>query len=302
MTTAIGAVNSATTIPTSSDLGTSGTKIPLLDGANSWSAAQTFINSSGVKLLDTDASHTLGLIGGSNLSANRTLTITTGDANRAITLSGDTTLSGTNTGDQTISDATISTTDITTNDVTSTKHGFAPKSPADALKYLNGAATPAFAYPLWDFVAKLSGDFTVTNGTLTDVTGFSFAANNGETWEVEIHAATSASNTTGDIAVALATAGTWVAGSSNFDAIAYNGSAALTNTAPTAFASGTLSTASPGLTVNDGDAAIRPLFARYRFTMSGTGTVKLQMGQVSASGGRTSTIKANSYMFARRIA
>jgi hypothetical protein len=55
------------------------------------------------------------------------------------------TSTGTNTGDQTISDATISTTDITTNNVTSTKHGFAPKAPADATQFLNGAATPAFA-------------------------------------------------------------------------------------------------------------------------------------------------------------
>lgn len=37
------------------------------------------------------------------------------------------TLSGTNTGDQTISDATITTTDITTNDFTTAKHGFVPK-------------------------------------------------------------------------------------------------------------------------------------------------------------------------------
>ncbi len=32
----------------------------------------------------------------------------------------------------------------TTNDVSSTLHGYAPKSPADATKFLNGAATPAY--------------------------------------------------------------------------------------------------------------------------------------------------------------
>lgn len=42
-------------------------------------------------------------------------------------------------------DADLSVTDVTTNNVTSTAHGFAPKSPADATKYLNGAATPAYA-------------------------------------------------------------------------------------------------------------------------------------------------------------
>lgn len=36
-------------------------------------------------------------------------------------------------------------TNITTNDVTSTKHGFAPKSGADATTFLNGATTPAYA-------------------------------------------------------------------------------------------------------------------------------------------------------------
>lgn len=53
--------------------------------------------------------------------------------------------SGTNTGDQTISDATISLTDITTNNVSITKHGFAPKAPNDATKYLDG--TGAYSVP-----------------------------------------------------------------------------------------------------------------------------------------------------------
>lgn len=47
-------------------------------------------------------------------------------------------LSGSNTGDQTLSDATITTSDITTNDVSITKHGFAPKAPNDARKYFDG--------------------------------------------------------------------------------------------------------------------------------------------------------------------
>ena len=54
----------------------------------------------GLHLLDTDASHDLIVKPGSNLTVDRTLTITTGDADRTITLSGYTTLSGTNTGDQ----------------------------------------------------------------------------------------------------------------------------------------------------------------------------------------------------------
>lgn len=37
-----------------------------------------------------------------------------------------------------ITDANLSTSDITTNDVSTTKHGFAPKAPNDATKYLDG--------------------------------------------------------------------------------------------------------------------------------------------------------------------
>ena len=72
------------------------------------------------------------------------------------------TTTGNNTGDQTISDATISTTDITTNNVSSTKHGFTPKSPADATKFLNGATTPAFASPK-------DSDLTLTDVTTNNV-------------------------------------------------------------------------------------------------------------------------------------
>lgn len=63
-----------------------------LGTANSWTQSQTFLNSSGVKILDTNASHTLGLIVGSDITANRTLTITPGDASRVLTLAGDLTL------------------------------------------------------------------------------------------------------------------------------------------------------------------------------------------------------------------
>ena len=57
----------------------------------------------GVGLIDTDASHSLILKAGSNLTADRIVTITTGDAARILTLAGDATISGTNTGDQDLS-------------------------------------------------------------------------------------------------------------------------------------------------------------------------------------------------------
>lgn len=41
-------------------------------------------------------------------------------------------------------EADLALTDLATANVVSTKHGFAPKSPADATKFLNGAATPDY--------------------------------------------------------------------------------------------------------------------------------------------------------------
>lgn len=68
----------------------------------------TFPNT-GLHILDTNASHDLIIAPGSDLSADRTLTITTGDADRTLTLAGNATISGTNTGDQDLSAyATIS--------------------------------------------------------------------------------------------------------------------------------------------------------------------------------------------------
>jgi hypothetical protein len=50
----------------------------------------------------------------------------------------------------TVTDANLSTSDITTNDVSTTKHGFAPKAPNDATKFLDG--TGAYSNPTPDWV------------------------------------------------------------------------------------------------------------------------------------------------------
>lgn len=57
-------------------------------------AAGVTINNTGLKVYDTNASHTLAIVPGSNLTSNRTLTLTTGDANRGVSLGGDLTLAG----------------------------------------------------------------------------------------------------------------------------------------------------------------------------------------------------------------
>lgn len=60
-------------------------------------------------------------------------------------------------------ESTLTLSDVTTDNVTSTAHGFAPKSPADATKYLDGAATPAWKQ-VQDSDLSLS-DITTNNAT-----------------------------------------------------------------------------------------------------------------------------------------
>ena len=74
-------------------------------GANT-DITSVYLSNTGLKIKDTNASHGLIISPGSDLTADHTLTITTGDADRALIISGSTTLgggshSGTNTGDQT---------------------------------------------------------------------------------------------------------------------------------------------------------------------------------------------------------
>ncbi len=74
-------------------------------GANT-DITSVYLDNTGLKVKDTNASHGLIIAPGSDLTADRTLTVTTGDADRTLTLSASTTLnggthSGTNTGDQT---------------------------------------------------------------------------------------------------------------------------------------------------------------------------------------------------------
>ena len=154
----------------------------------------------------------------------------------------------------------------------------------------------------WDVVATLAADFTVTNAVLQDVTGFTGAITTGLVYEVEVIGADSANDITGDIAVALAATGTWTVLGSWFEGVihsASSGNAVVQGV--TAFASTTLSTASPGLTIDHGDGATRPFRLRYFFACSGNGNAKLQMGNVNAAAGRTSTLKTGTTFRLRRV-
>lgn len=70
-------------------------------GANT-DLTSVYLNNTGLKIKDTNASHGLSIIPGSDLTADHTLTLATGDADRTLTFSGDATISGTNSGDVTL--------------------------------------------------------------------------------------------------------------------------------------------------------------------------------------------------------
>lgn len=56
-------------------------------GANT-DITSVYLNNTGLKVKDTNASHGLSIVPGSNITADRTLTVTTGDADRTLTLTG----------------------------------------------------------------------------------------------------------------------------------------------------------------------------------------------------------------------
>jgi hypothetical protein len=72
-----------------------------------------------------------------------------------------------------ISEGSIILSDVTTDNVTSIAHGFAPKSPADATKFLNGASTPGYTTPVGNVAADTIWD---AKGDLVAGTGADTAA------------------------------------------------------------------------------------------------------------------------------
>lgn len=70
-------------------------------------------------------------------------------------------------GGATLAEAALATTDITTNNASTTKHGFAPKYPNDATKYLDG--TGAYTVPAGGGGAPTTAEYltTASDGTLS---------------------------------------------------------------------------------------------------------------------------------------
>lgn len=159
----------------------------LLEAANA-SALQTLIASwihGNFALNDNANDHKMTMRVAEDLTLDRILNIVLNNATRTLTIAGDATISNTNSGDVTlagetyisiaaqvitaakITEAQQNLADNTTADVSTTKHGYAPKAPNDATKFLDGTGA-------WDTVkdSDLSTSDITTNDVSTTKHGF----------------------------------------------------------------------------------------------------------------------------------
>jgi hypothetical protein len=86
--TTLGATSAGSAVFTAADAAAQRTAMGAASSGSNTDINSITLGNTGLKLADTDASHNLSVVPGSNLSANRTLTVTTGDANRTIDISG----------------------------------------------------------------------------------------------------------------------------------------------------------------------------------------------------------------------
>ena len=85
--TAIGATAAGSAVLTAADAAAQRTALGAAASGTNTDITSVQLGNTGLQLADTDASHRLTVAPGSNLSANRTLTLTTGDANRTLNIS-----------------------------------------------------------------------------------------------------------------------------------------------------------------------------------------------------------------------
>lgn len=91
-------------------------------------------------------------------------------------------ITGANPAFSAVVEADLGLTDLTTANVTSSAHGFAPKSPGDTTKFLNGGATPAWSVPLGGFKSMqvlTSGTTYTTPSGITTILVFVVGAGGG---------------------------------------------------------------------------------------------------------------------------
>lgn len=145
-----------------------------------------------------------------------------GSSAPTLAVTGTTTVSGANTGDQTISDATISISDITTNNSSTSKHGFLKKLDNNSAHFMDGTGA-------WSTPSGGGGGFTTigdattgtaafdgSNGTvLTGTTSGGLRLttpdeSSGPTGAFVINTGNSGDDVSGDISLSTGTAGTLI--------------------------------------------------------------------------------------------
>lgn len=85
--TAIGATAAGSAVLTAADAAAQRTALSAAASGSNTDITSITLGNTGLKIADTNASHNLSVVPGSDLTANRTLTLTTGDANRTLNIS-----------------------------------------------------------------------------------------------------------------------------------------------------------------------------------------------------------------------
>ena len=230
----------------------------------------------GVSFADAYNTHYITLGTGESLTGNRTLTLTLGDANRSLTLSGNATLSGTNSGDQ-----TITLTGAVTGSGTAS---FATTLASGAVSNAHVAAGAAIAFGKMAALTASRALASDGSGVVspTSVTATELGYLSGVTSAIQTQLSGKAA-TTGNASIATVgtvTSGTWQAGAIG---IAYGGTGQTT-------ANGALNAFLPSQTGNNGKVLQTDGTNTSWASVGGTGTVTSvnitpPAAGISASGG-----------------
>lgn len=201
-----------------------------------------------------------------------------------------------------VADADLSVTDVTTNNVTSSAHGFAPKSPNDATKFLRGDATPTWAVPGaggsgGDAIVRKTADETITaTTTLQNDDELLFPVDASSVYCFEILLLLVAPNTAADWKIG------WAVPAS---ATMFWDPENLQGTIP--WAANTTTSNPPALSTEgssfsfSGGVGPSGMFARGVVVTAGTsGNVQFKWAQSTSDAGN-STVKANSFIRYRKI-